>query len=340
VVADHQGGKDQGRLIMSNSRRRFLHLAAGAAVLPAISSRGWSQTYPARPVRIVVGLAAGGATDIVARLIGQWLSERLGQQFVVENRPGANGNIATEAVANASADGYTLLAVSPGAAINGALYDKLNFEFLRDIAPVAGILRVANVMAVSLPLPVKTVPEFIAYAKANPNKINMGSAGIGSSNHLSGELFKLMSGAPMVHVPYRGAAPALTDLIGGQVQVVFSAVPSTAEYIKAEKVRALAVTSTSRAEALPNIPTVAEFVPGYEASNWWGIAAPKNTPAEIVNRLNREINAAFADPKMKVRLSELGGEVLAGPPAAFEKLIADETEKWGRVIRTANIKAN
>ncbi|HZO46820.1 MAG TPA: tripartite tricarboxylate transporter substrate binding protein [Xanthobacteraceae bacterium] len=325
---------------MINSRRRFLRLAAGVAALPAISSSAWPQAYPSRPVKIIVGLAAGGATDIVARLIGQWLSDRLGQQFVVENRPGANGNIATEAAVNASADGYTLLAVSPGAAINGALYDKLNFEFLRDIAPVAGILRVANVMAVSLSLPVKTVPEFIAYAKANPNKINMGSAGIGSSNHLSGELFKLMSGAPMQHVPYRGAAPALTDLIGGQVQVVFSAVPSTVEYIKAGKVRALAVTSTSRLEALPDVPTVAEFVPGYEASNWWGIAAPKATPADIVNKLNQEINAAFADPKMKVRLSELGGDVLAGSPASFEKLIADETDKWGKVIRTANIKAN
>jgi len=325
---------------MMSSRRRFLHLAAGVAALPAISSRAWSQAYPSRPVRIIVGLAAGGATDIVARLIGQWLSDRLGQQFVVENRPGANGNIATEAVVNAGADGHTLLAISPGAAINGALYDKLSFDFLRDIAPVAGILRVANVMAVSLSLPVKTVPEFIAYAKANPNKINMGSAGIGSSNHLSGELFKLMGGAPMVHVPYRGAAPALTDLIGGQVQVVFSAVPSTVEYIKAGKVRALAVTSTSRAEALPDLPTVAEFVPGYEASNWWGIGAPKNTPAAVVDTLNREINAAFADPKMKARLSELGGAVLAGPPAEFEKLIADETDKWGKVIRTANIKAN
>ena len=325
---------------MRGSRRRFLQLAVGAAALPAVSGAARAQAYPSRPVRIIVGLAAGGATDIVARLIGQWLSDRLGQQFVVENRPGANGNIATEAAVNASADGYTLLAVSPGAAINGALYDKLNFEFLRDIAPVAGILRVANVMAVSLSLPVKTVPEFIAYAKANPNKINMGSAGIGSSNHLSGELFKLMSGAPMQHVPYRGAAPALTDLIGGQVQVVFSAVPSTVEYIKAGKVRALAVTSTSRLEALPDVPTVAEFVPGYEASNWWGIAAPKATPADIVNKLNQEINAAFADPKMKVRLSELGGDVLAGSPASFEKLIADETDKWGKVIRTANIKAN
>ncbi len=325
---------------MISSRRQFLQLAAGAVALPAVSHGAWAQAYPSRPVRIIVGLAAGGATDIVARLIGQWLSDRLGQQFVVENRPGANGNIATEAVANANADGHTLLAISPAAATNGALYDKLNFDFQRDIAPVAGILRVANVMAVSLPLPVKTVPEFIAYAKANPNKINMASAGIGSSNHLSGELFKLMSGAPMVHVPYRGAAPALTDLIGGQVQVIFSAVPSTIEYIKAGKVRALAVTSTSRSEALPDLPTVAEFIPGYEASNWWGIGAPKNTPAAIVDKLNQEINAAFADPKMKARLAELGGGVLAGPPAGFEKLIADETEKWGRVIRTANIKAN
>ena len=325
---------------MIGSRRQFLQLAAGAVALPAVSHGAWAQAYPSRPVRIIVGLAAGGATDIVARLIGQWLSDRLGQQFVVENRPGANGNIATEAVANANADGHTLLAISPAAATNGALYDKLNFDFQRDIAPVAGILRVANVMAVSLPLPVKTVPEFIAYAKANPNKINMASAGIGSSNHLSGELFKLMSGAPMVHVPYRGAAPALTDLIGGQVQVIFSAVPSTVEYIKAGKVRALAVTSTSRSEALPDLPTVAEFIPGYEASNWWGIGAPKNTPAAIVDKLNQEINAAFADPKMKARLAELGGGVLAGPPAGFEKLIADETEKWGRVIRTANIKAN
>ncbi len=330
------------------SRRRFLQLAAGAAALPTLSSaaltQAWAQaaaqTYPARPVRVVVGLAAGGATDIVARLIGQWLSERLGQQFVIENRPGANGNIGTETVVNSNPDGYTLLAASPGVAINGALYDKLSFDVMRDIAPVAGILRVPNVMAVGLSLPVKTVPEFIAYAKANPNAINMASAGIGSSNHLSGELFKLMSGAPMVHVPYRGAAPALTNLVGGQVQVIFSAVPSTIEYIKSGKLHALAVTSTSRAGALPDVPTVAEFVPGYEASNWWGICAPKKTPADIVDKLNREINAAFADPKMKPRLMELGGELLAGSPADFGKLIADETDKWGKVIRTANIKAD
>jgi tripartite-type tricarboxylate transporter receptor subunit TctC len=263
---------------MKLPRRQFLHLAAGVAGLPAFSRIAWAQAYPARPVRIIVGLAAGGGTDIVARLIGQWLSERLGQSFVIENRPGAAGNVATEAVVNASPDGYTLLAVNPGAAINATLYDKLNFNFLRDIAPVAGIIRVPNVMAVNPSLPIKTVPEFLAYAKANPDKINYGSAGTGSSNHLSGELFKMMTGVRMVHVPYRGAAPALTDLIGGQVQAIFSSVTSTVEYIKAEKVRALAVTSTARSEVLPDVPTVADFVPGYEASNWWGIAAPKTTP--------------------------------------------------------------
>jgi tripartite-type tricarboxylate transporter receptor subunit TctC len=316
-------------------RRSFLKVAASSVLLPKLAR---AQTYPARPVRIIVGLAAGGGTDIVARLIGQWLSERLGQSFVIENRPGANGNIATESVVNAAPDGYTLLAVSPGAAINTSLYDKLNFDFLRDIAPVAGIIRVPNVLAVSLSVPAKTVPEFIAYAKANPDRINMASAGSGSSNHLSGELFKMMAGVRMVHVPYRGAAPALTDLIGGQVQVIFSAITSTIEYIKADRVRALAVTTATRAETLPDVPTVAEFVPGYEASNWWGIGAPKNTPPEIVARLNAEINAAFADSKVKARLADLGGMTLAGPPASFGQLIADETEKWGRVIRTANIK--
>ena len=324
---------------MKLPRRHFLRLTAGAAALPALARAARAQAYPARPVRIIVGLAAGGGTDIVARLIAQWLTERLGQSFVVENRPGANGNIATEAVVNASPDGYTLLAVSPGAAINSSLYDKLNFDFLRDIAPVAGIIRVANVMVVNPSFPARTLPEFIAYAKANPDKINMASSGNGSSNHLSGELFKMMTGVKMVHVPYRGAAPALTDVIGGQVQLIFSAVTSTIEYIKADKVRALAVTSTTREDALPDVPTVAEFVPGYEASNWWGIAAPKNTPATIVDKLNSEINAGLADPKMKARLADLGGMALAGPPADFGKLIADETEKWSKVIRAANIKA-
>jgi tripartite-type tricarboxylate transporter receptor subunit TctC len=289
-------------------------------------------------VRVIVGLAPGGGTDIVARLIGQWLSERLGQSFVIENRPGAAGNVATEAVVNAPADGYTLLAVSPGAAINATLYDKLNFDFLRDMAPVAGLLRVANVMAVTNSLPVRTVPEFIAYAKANPNRISYGSAGTGSSNHLSGELLKMTTGTPMVHVPYRGAAPALTDVLSGQVQVIFSSVTSTVEYIKADKVRALAVTSATRSEVLPDIPPIADFVPGYEAVNWWGIAAPKATPVEVVDKLNREINTAFADPRFKARLADLGGPPLAGSPSDFGKLIADETEKWAKVIRAANIK--
>jgi tripartite-type tricarboxylate transporter receptor subunit TctC len=316
-------------------RRSFLKVAASSVLLPKLAR---AQTYPARPVRIIVGLAAGGGTDIVARLIGQWLSERLGQSFVIENRPGANGNIATESVVNAAPDGYTLLAVSPGAAINTSLYDKLNFDFLRDIAPVAGIIRVPNVLAVSLSVPAKTVPEFIAYAKANPDRINMASAGSGSSNHLSGELFKMMAGVRMVHVPYRGAAPALTDLIGGQVQVLFSAVTSSIETIKAGKVRALAVTTATRSEALPDLPTVAEFVPGYEASNWWGIGAPRNTPAAIVDKLNQEINAGLADPRMKARFAELGGVALTGPPADFGKLIAEETEKWAKVIKFAGIR--
>ena len=319
-------------------RRRFLQLAAGALALPAMSRLAWTQSYPSRSVRIIVGLAAGGGTDIVARLIAQWLSERLGQSFVIENRPGAAGNVATEAVVNAPADGYTLLAVSPGAAINATLYDKLGFDFLRDMAPVAGLLRVANVMAVTNTLPVRTVPEFIAYAKANPDRISYGSAGTGSSNHLSGELLKMMAGVPMVHVPYRGAAPALTDVISGQVQLIFSSVTSTAEYIKAGKLRALAVTSRTRSEVLPELPPIADFVPGYEAINWWGIAAPKATARDVIDKLNREINAAFADPRIKARLFDLGGPPLAGSPAEFGKLIADETEKWAKVIRAANIK--
>jgi tripartite-type tricarboxylate transporter receptor subunit TctC len=323
---------------MKLPRRQFLHLAGGAAALPAFARIARAQTYPARPVRIIVGLAPGGGTDIVARLIGQWLSERLGQSFVIENRPGAGGNIGTEAVVNASPDGYTLLAISPGAAINTALYDKLSFNFLQDIAPIAGIISVPNLMQVNPAVPTKTVPEFIAYAKAHPDRVNYGSAGIGSSNHLSGELFKLMTGVRMVHVPYRGAAPALADLIGGQVQVLFASVTSSIEYIKAGKLRALAVTSTTRSDVLPDVPTVAEFVPGYEASNWWGIGAPSNTPTAIIDKLNKDINDALADPKIKARLLDLGGMPLVGPPAVFGKLIADETEKWGTVIRAANIK--
>ena len=323
---------------MTLPRRQFLHLAAGAAALPAVSRFAWAQTYPSRPVRMIVGFAAGGATDILARLIGQWLSERLGQPFVIENRPGAGSNIATEAVVRAPPDGYTLLLVGSPNAINATLYDKLNFNFIRDIAPVASIIRGALVMVVHPSVPAKTVPEFIAYAKANPGKINMASGGIGGITHIAGELFKMMAGVDMVHVPYRGVAPALTDLLGGQVQVIFANLAPSIEYIRAGKLRALAVTTATRSEALPDIPTVGEFVPGYEASSWFGVGAPKNTPAEIVDKLNKEINAGLADPKIKARLADLGGTVLGGSPADFGKLIAEETEKWGKVIRAANIK--
>jgi tripartite-type tricarboxylate transporter receptor subunit TctC len=319
-------------------RRQFLHLAAGAAALPAVSRFAWAQTYPTRPVRIIVGFAAGGATDIVARIMGQWLSERLGQQFVVENRTGAGTNIATEAVVNAAPDGHTLLMVSPTNAVNASLYDKLSYNFIRDIAPVAGVTRVANVMVVNPSFPANTVPEFIAYAKANPGRINMASGGTGSSNQMSGELFKMLAGVNLVHVPYRGAGPALPDLISGQVQVMFVAITSSIEYIKAGRLRALGVTTTTRSETLPDVPSIADFVPGYEDSNWWGFAAPKATPAAIVDTLNKETNAALADPRIKARLAELGGAVLGGSPADFGKLIAAETEKWAKVIKFAGIK--
>jgi tripartite-type tricarboxylate transporter receptor subunit TctC len=319
-------------------RRQFLHLAAGAAALPAVSRFAWAQAYPSRPVRIIVPVAPGGGIDIVARLIGRWLSERLGQPFVIENRPGAGTNIGTEAVVRSAADGYTLLLVSPFNAINATLYDKLNFNFIRDVAPVAGISRESNVMVVNPSVPAKTVPEFIAYAKANRGKFSMASGGIGGSAHVSGELFKMMSGVDMLHVPYRGMAAALTDLLGGQVQVAFAAAPSSIEYIGAGKLRALAVTTATRLQALPEIPTVGDFLPGYEASQWYGVAAPRNTPAEIITKLNREINAAFADPKMKARLADTGGEMLPGSPADFGKHIADETEKWGKVVKFAGMK--
>src|SRR3954453_1983746 len=323
---------------MKLPRRKFLHLAAGAAALPAVSRLARAQAYPSRPVRIVVGFPPGGGTDIAARLIGQWLSERLGQPFVIENRPGAGSNIATEGVARAAADGYALLLVSTAHAINATLYDKLNYNFLRDFAPVAGIIRVPNVMEVNPSLPPKSVSEFLAYAKANPGKVNYASGGNGTAQHLSGELFKMMTGVVMVHVPYRGDAPALTDLIGGQVQVMFGSIPPSVEHIRAGKLRALAVTNATRSEALPDIPTVSDFVPGYEASAWYGIGAPRNTPAEIVDKLSKEINASLSDPKIKTRLADLGGTVLSGSAADFGKLIADETEKWGKVIRAANIK--
>jgi tripartite-type tricarboxylate transporter receptor subunit TctC len=323
---------------MKLPRRSFLHLAAGTAALPLVSRFAWAQAYPTRPVRIIVGFAPGGQGDIIARLMGQWLSERLGQPFIIENRPGAGTNLATEAVVRAPADGYTLLAVSPAQAINATLYNNLNFHFIRDITPVAGIIVVPNVIVVSPSVPATTVPEFIAYAKANAGKLSMASGGIGSPGHVSGELLKMMTGINMAHVPYRGAGPALTDLLAGQVQVYISPTPAAIEYIRAGKLRALAVTTAARSEALPDIATVAEFVPGYEASTWQGIGAPNGTPAEIVEKLNREINAGLADPRMKARLAELGGTVLPGSPSDFGKFIAAETEKWAKVIKSAGIK--
>jgi tripartite-type tricarboxylate transporter receptor subunit TctC len=323
---------------MKLPRRTFLQLAAGAAVLPAVSRIAFAQAYPTRPVRIIVGFAPGGTADIIARLMGQWLSERLGQPFIIENRPGGGTNIATEAVVRAPADGYTLLMLSATQAINATLYDKLNFNFIRDIVPVAGTMRVPGIMVVNPSVPANTVPEFIAYAKANAGKLSMASGGIGSAGHISGELFKMMTGINIAHVPYRGGGPALTDLLAGQVQVYFSPMPAAIEYIKAGKLRALAVTTAARSEALPDIATVAEFVPGYEASTWVGVGAPKATPTEIVEKLNKEINAALADPKIKARLADLGGTVLPGTPADFGKLIADETEKWGKVVKFTGIK--
>jgi tripartite-type tricarboxylate transporter receptor subunit TctC len=324
---------------MKLPRRAFLHGAAGAAALPAVSLLAFAQPYPSRPVRIIVGFAPGGGNDIMARLIGSWLSEQLGQQFLIENRPGAGANIATEAVVNASADGYTLLLASLPNASNATLYEHLKFNFISDIIAVAGISRDPFAMEVSSSMPIKTVPEFIAHAKANPGKINMASGGIGSGNHIFGELFQTMSGVHLAHVPYRGAGPALVDLLGGQVQVMFASMSSSIEYARADKLRALAVTAATRSPALPDIPVMSEFVPGYEATFWTGIGAPKNTPPEIVDKLNKEINAALADPKMKARLTELGVAALPGSPADFGKLIASETEKWGKVIRAANIKA-
>jgi tripartite-type tricarboxylate transporter receptor subunit TctC len=323
---------------MKLPRRQFLRLAAGATALPSVSRTAMAQTYPTRPIRLIVGFPPGGPTDILARLIAQSLSERLGQQFVVENRPGAGGNLATETVVRALPDGYTLLLVAPANAINATFYDKLNFNFIRDIAPVAGIVRVPSVMEVNLSFPAKTVPEFIAYAKANPGKLKMASAGNGSPSHLSAELFKMMAGVDMVHVPYDSGPAAHTDLLGGQVQVIFNAIPASIDYIKSGKLRALAVTTASRSEAVPDVPTVGDFVPGYESSVFFGIGAPKNTPAEIIDRLNKEINAGLADPKMKARFANFGGVAFVGSPAEFGTLIADETEKWAKVVKFAGIK--
>jgi len=320
------------------ARRTFLRLAAGAAALPAVARGARAQAYPSRPVRIMVGFAAGGATDILARLMGQWLSERLGQPFVIENRPGAGGNIATEAAVNAPADGYTLLQVTAPNAINATLYTKLNFNFIRDIAPVAGISREPNVIVVHPSFPARTVAEFIAYAKANPGKINHGSAGVGSAGHLAGTLFEMMTGVQMVHVPYRVASAAMTDVIAGHVHVLFAALPGWLDHIRAGSLRALAVTTAKRSSALPDVPAVGETVQGYESSGWFGLGAPRGTPPEIIERLNKEVNGAFADATMRPRLSGLGGTTLPGSAADFGKLIADETEKWAKVIRAAGIK--
>src|SRR5215470_10883337 len=319
-------------------RRQFLHLAAGAAALPALSRTARAQVYPSRPVRLIFGYASGGSADVTARIMGQWLTERLGQPVIVESRPGAGSNIGTEAVVRAAPDGYTLLLVAPANAINATLYDKLNYDFLRDIEPIASLIRFGNVMEVNPAVPVKTVPEFIAYAKANPGKINFASSGAGSTIHMSGELFKMMAGVNMVHVPYRGGAPALTDLISGQVQAMFDNMPNSLQHIRAGKLRALAVTTTEPSELLPDLPVITDFLPGYEASAWYGIGAPKGTPAEIVDKLNTEINAILAEPRAKARFEELGASLVRGSAADFGKLLLDETEKWAKVVKFSGAK--
>jgi tripartite-type tricarboxylate transporter receptor subunit TctC len=319
-------------------RRQFLHLATGAAALPVVSRIARAQAYPTRPVRIIVGYPAGGTVDFYARLIGQWMSERLGQPFVVENRPGATSNIATEMVVRAPADGHTLLMVSSANALNATLYDKLNFVFIRDIVAVVGVSRESNAIVVNPSVPAKSVPEFITYAKANPGKTRIASPGMGTPAHVAGELFKMMTGVDMLHVPYRGTVPALTDLLSGQMDVYFGAASGSIEHVKVGKLRALATTGAARSEVLPGLPTVAEFIPGFEASTWFGLGAPKGTSVEIIDRLSKEVVAALGDPKTRARFAELGSETLVGSPADFGKLISDETEKWGSVIRAANIK--
>jgi tripartite-type tricarboxylate transporter receptor subunit TctC len=323
---------------MKLPRRKFLHLAAGAAALPAVSQIARAEDYPTRPVRLIVGFAPGGATDIMGRLMGHWLSERLGRTFIVENRAGAGGNVGTDVVVNAAPDGYTLLVATVVNAINATLYDKLNFNFIRDIAPVGGIHREPLVILVNPSLSATTVPELIAYAKSNRGKMNMASGGVGSANHLSGELFKMMTGIDLVHVPYRGAGPALIDLLAGQMQVLFGTMSSSISYIRDGRLRALAVTTATRSPVLPDLPTVAEFVPGYEASFWSGIGAPKNTPAQVVDTLNKEINAGLADPKMKARFADLGSTELPGSPADFGRLMAGETEKMAKVVKFCGAK--
>ena len=323
---------------MKISRRKFLHLAAGSTVLPALPRTAWAQAYPARPVHIIVPYAAAGPNDIVARVVCQWMSEHLGQPFVIENRPGAGTNVGTETVVHSPPDGYTVLVVSVSHAINATLYDKLNFSFIRDIAPVAGIMRVPNVMLVNPAFPAHSVRDFIDYGRANPGKLNFASSGVGASNHMGGELFKAMTGLDMTHVPYRSSGPALTDLISGQVQVMFDSLASSVEHVRAGRLRPLGVTTTTKADALPEVPVIADTVPGYELSNWFGFGMPRNTPVDVVMAFNKSVNEAIADPKLKARLAELGGILMPGSPADFGKLIAEETEKWGKVIRSANIK--
>ena len=325
---------------MKFPRRQFLHLAAGAAALPAVSRFAWAQSYPTRPVRLVVGFPPGGPTDIVARLMGQWLLERLGQPLVIENRPGAGGNIATQAVINAPADGYTLLMASHANAINATLYSNLSFNFIRDVTPVAGLVQVPNVLEVNPAVPANTVAEFIAYAKSNPGKLSYASAGNGTSAHLAAELFKTMTGVELLHVPYRGSGPALVDVLSGQVQVMFDAIPSSIEHIKAGKLRALAVTTARRSDALPNIPVIADTVRGYDTSGWFGVGAPAGTPVEIVDKLNKEINAGLADPKMKARFAELGASTMITTPAEFVTYIAAETDKWAKAVKFSGAKAD
>jgi tripartite-type tricarboxylate transporter receptor subunit TctC len=323
---------------MKISRRKFLHLAAGSTALPALPRTARAQAYPSRPVHIIVPYAAAGPNDIVARVVSQWLSEHLGQPFVIENRPGAGSNIGTEMVVHSPPDGYTVLIVSVSHAINATLYEKLSFNFSHDIAPVAGVIRVPNVMVVNPAFPAHSVREFIDYGRANPGKLNFGSSGVGASNHMGGELFKALTGLDMMHVPYRSSGPALTDLISGQVQVMFDSIASAVEHIRAGRLRALGVTTATKADALPEVPVIADAVPGYEVSNWFGFGMPRSTPTDVVTTFNKAVNEAIADPKLKARLAELGGILMPGSPADFGKLIAEETEKWGKVIRSANIK--
>jgi tripartite-type tricarboxylate transporter receptor subunit TctC len=319
-------------------RRQFLRLAGAAAALPAVSRLARAQGYPSRQIRLIIGYPPGGSADITARLMAQWLGERLGQPVIIESRPGGGTNIATEAVINAPPDGYTLLLVAPANAINAALYEKLNHNFLRDMLPVAGLIRFPNVVVVNPDVPVKSIPELIEYAKANPGKLNMASSGNGSTIHMSGELFKMMTGVNMIHVPYRGGALALTDMIAGQVQVMFDNIPTAMEFVRSGKLRGLAVTGAARSETLPDLPTVADFLPGYEATSWYGLGAPKGTPSDIIDKLNREVNAILADPKTKARFAELGAILLPGTPSEFGKLVADETEKWGKVVKFSGAK--